>query len=170
MWAISELVNRTDERRVIDELVTSAQSDSFWAVRRDAVYRLGGFRGIIQMDLDRNLIPQSRLDSVQMIATVDRSRMNAFFRKKALDENSQVRAAALYALGNLMTKEEAGFLKERFETDDSYLAQAAALRALGKCGDASFVTLLKKAMTVRSPRNVIGSAAEWALARISQKG
>lgn len=169
MWAISELVNRTDEPRVINELMTSAQSDSFWAIRRDAVYRLAGFRGVIQMDLDRGVIPQSRLDSVTMLPGINRERMITFFKKRALDENSQVRAAALYGLGNVMEWEETGFLKERFESDDSYLAQAAALRALGKCGDASFVSLLKKAMTVRSPRDVIRSAAEWALARMSQK-
>jgi aminopeptidase N len=166
MWTISELIGRTDDGRVADALMEVARNDAFWAVRRDAVYRLAGFRGITQMDMDRGLVPQSRLDSVRMPTGLDRPKMIAFFKERALDKNSQVRAAALYGLGNVGTKKEIGFLRERFGQDSSYVAQAAALRAMGKCGDQSVVNVLKKAAAMDSPRNVIRSAANWALAQV----
>ena len=168
MWAISELIGRTEDPRVINALMDAARTDPFWAVRRDAVYRLAGFRGITQMDADRGLVPQSRLDSVDLPTGLDRTKMRPFFKERALDKNSQVRAAALYGLGNMGTKEEVRFLRERFERDESYVAQAAALRAMGKCGDRSVVDLLKKATTIDSPRNVLRSAASWALDRLAR--
>ena len=59
--------------------------------------------------------------------------------------------------------ELASFFVERFEKDDSYIAQAEALRSLGKCGDMSQISFLKKAAEMRSPRNVLKRAADWAL-------
>jgi len=168
MRAVSELIGRTDDARVIDALMDAARNDPFWAVRRDALYRLAGFRGITQMDMDRGLVPQSRLDSVRIPTGLDRPRMIAFFKERALDKSSQVRAAALYGLGNNGTKKEIDFLRDRFQRDDSYVAQAASLRAMGKCGDQSVVNLLKKAAAMDSPRNVLRSAATWALARLAR--
>lgn len=169
MWAIGELATSVGEVRVRSALMNIAQKDSFWAVRRDAVYRLGGFRGTVQMDLDRGLIPQSRLDSVQLPEGLDISAMTSFFKSMALDVNSQVRAAALYALGNFGRREEGAFLMDRFAKDDSYVAQASALRALGKCGDGAVSDLLRRALAMESPRNVLHSAAEWSLKRLNAR-
>jgi aminopeptidase N len=166
MWAIGELATSLGEVRVRSGLMDIAREDSFWAVRRDAVYRLGGFRGTVQMDLDRGLIPQARLDSVQLPEGLDVSAMTAFFESMALDVNSQVRAAALYGLGNLGRKEESAFLMDRFSKEESYVAQASALRALGKCGDRSVSDFLRRASAMESPRNVLRTAAEWALKRL----
>jgi aminopeptidase N len=58
------------------------------------------------------------------------------------------------------------FLKERFEKDDSYLAQAEALRSIGKCGDSSQIPFLKEAAQMKSYRNVIRRAAEAAIKAI----
>jgi aminopeptidase N len=168
LWAISELSSRLKDSHVVEAL-TAAAVDPFWAVRRDALYRLACFRGVIQMDLDRNLIPQSRLDSVAANPSVDRHSMIALFKKMALDPHSQVRSAALFGLGTYAAKEELSFLKLRYERDDSYLAQSFALRALGKCGDQSVVAFLKKVADMDSPRNVIRSAANWALGRLIKK-
>jgi len=55
------------------------------------------------------------------------------------------------------------FFKQRFQKEDSYLAQAEALTALGKCGNADVIPFLKKAAEVPSPRHVIRNAAEGAL-------
>jgi aminopeptidase N len=168
MWAIGELAASTGEARVRSALMTIAQKDSFYAVRRDAVYRLGGFRGTVQMDLDRGVIPQARLDSVQLPEGLDTVAMMGFFTRMALDANSQVRAAALYSLGNLGRREASTFLSERFAKDESYVAQASALRALGKCADRTASDLLRKASAMESPRNVLRSASEWALKRLSR--
>jgi aminopeptidase N len=168
MWAIGELARSVGEARVRRGLINIAQKDSFWAVRRDAVYRLGGFRGTVQMDLDRGLIPQTRLDSVQLPEGLDVTAMTAFFESMALDVNSQVRAAALYGLGNLGQREECTFLMDRFHKEESYVAQASALRALGKCGDRTVTDFLRGASAMESPRNVLRVAAEWALKRLGQ--
>ena len=58
------------------------------------------------------------------------------------------------------------FFKERFESDDSYVAQAEALRSLGKLGDRSAAGLLEEAAKMTSPRDVVKRAAEWALDQI----
>ena len=165
MWAIEQLVDRED-KRIFGALKEAAMNDSFWSVRRDALYRLAGFRGVVQMDLDRGLIPQSRLDSVHMIPGIDRSSMLALFKRMAVDPHSQVRAAAVYGLGNLQAREEIAFLKNRYRKDDSYVAQGAILRALGKCGDKSVIDLLNEASQSDSPRNVLRNAAQWALAQL----
>lgn len=73
------------------------------------------------------------------------------------------------ALGDYKNSEFLEFLKERFKKDDSYLAQAEALRAMGKCGNRTLIPFLKEAATMRSPRNVIKKAAEWALNQINEK-
>ena len=44
------------------------------------------------------------------------------------------------------------FFKERFESDDSYVAQAEALRSLGKLGDRSAAGLLEEAAKMTSAR------------------
>lgn len=62
-----------------------------------------------------------------------------------------------------------GIFQKCFEQDDSYLAQAEALRALGKCGDRSVIAFLQRVATMNSPRNVIRTAAQWALGEIEKK-
>ena len=57
-------------------------------------------------------------------------------------------------------------LKERFEKDDSYVAQAEALRAIGKCGKQSDQAFLRKAKDMKSPRRILGRAVVWALKQL----
>ena len=142
MWAASELAKHPDDPEVMTRLKSSAQSDPFWAVRRDAVYSLGSFE-------KEELIP--------------------FFKRKARDENSKVRVAAMNALGNLRKQHLAGFLEQRFKNDSSYLVQAEALKSLGKCGTGSAAPLLVEASTMKSPKDVILKAAEWALKEIENQ-
>ncbi|MDH5743503.1 MAG: hypothetical protein OEZ52_08160, partial [Candidatus Aminicenantes bacterium] len=61
------------------------------------------------------------------------------------------------------------FFKDRFEKDDSYLAQAEALRSIGKCGDRSQLPFLEEKEKMSSPRNVIKNAAEFAAQTIKRK-
>ena len=174
MWAASQLSRFSDNSSVKTALIERAMEDPFWAVRRDIVYVLGGNRGITQMDLDRGNIPWTRLnESFQPGGFLSDELIN-FFKMKAEDENSKVRAAALWGLGNLRESSLVPYLEERFEKDDSYRAQAAALVAVGKCGDHTSTPFLEKAAQIKSPRNledhyqkgILQRAAEWALNEI----
>ena len=57
----------------------------------------------------------------------------------------------------------APFFQERFTGDDSYVAQAECLKALGKCGDSAAIGFLNKAAAMPSPRGMLKRAAEAAL-------
>lgn len=139
MWAATELSRFKDDPKAIAALIESARRDPFWAVRARAVESLGGLQ---------------RADQIELL------------KEKATDSNSKVRAAALTALGNYKQKELIGFFEERFEKDDSYIARAEALRAIGKAGVKSSAPMLEKAARLDSPRDIIKTAAEWALQQI----
>ena len=168
MWAAMEICRFDHDPRALDALIRRGEEDPFWAVRRDILYRLGGFRGVTQMDLDRTNIPWTRLNEGFQPEGFPTAGLGAFFRRMAEDVNPKVRAAALWSLGNLKRKDDIGFLKARFAGDDSYGAQAAALISLGKCGtgDPSVPPLLKKAAGMKSPLNILKRAAEWAAAEL----
>ncbi len=138
-WAASELVKFGDDSRAINGLIDRAQNDGFWAVRRNAVETLGRLKKREHIDL---------------------------FKEKCKDPNSSVRVAALGILGDYEEMELVSFFRKRFNEDDSYLAQAEALRAIGKCGDRSQLSFLKKAVQMKSPRNVLQRAANWAIKKI----
>jgi len=87
-------------------------------------------------------------------------------KDKCRDPNSSVRVAALGILGDYEEAELVSFFVKRFKEDESYLAQAEALRAIGKCGDRSQLSFLKEAAQMRSPRNVIQRAADWAIKKV----
>jgi aminopeptidase N len=141
-WAASELNQHKDDPRVAEELVESARSDDFWAVRQSAVLALGKIK---------------RTEDIE------------FFKEKCEDENSKVRVAALQILGDYGNPEFVRFFKDRFEKDDSYLAQAEALRSIGKCGDRSQILFLEEAEKMNSPKNVIKNAADFAAQTIKRK-
>ena len=134
-WAASQLSDR-QERVMITALKSSARKDEFWAVRREAIKALG---------------------------ILDATGHTSFLKKACLDPNSRVREAALDALGDLSDMKLAAFFLKRFSMDDSYVAQAEALRALGKCGDVSLIPVLKEARETDSPRDILRRAANWAL-------
>ncbi len=138
-WAASELVKFGDDSRAGEGLVEAARNDSFWAVKQSALETLGKWKREDHIDL---------------------------FKEKCLDEKSSVRYTALRILGDCGREELVLFFRERFEKDDSYLAQAEALRSIGKCGDRSQLVFLEEAAKMESPRNVIRRAAEAAIAQI----
>jgi aminopeptidase N len=133
------LIKHKDNSDVVKALIASARDDDFWAVRQSAVDTLG------QMKREEDI---------------------AFFKEKCSDEKSSVRAAALSALGEFEKIEFVPFLRERFQEDDSYLAQAEALRSIVKCGDSSQIPFLEEAAQMTSNRSVIKRAAEAAIKAI----
>jgi len=138
-WAASELIKHKDNTDVVEAWIASAKSDDFWAVRQTAVETLGKLK---------------------------REEDIAFFKEKCSDEKSRVRVAALHVLGDFRKVELVPFLREQFETEDSYSAQAEALRSIGKCGDSSQIPFLEEAAKMKSYRNVIKRAAESAIKTI----
>jgi aminopeptidase N len=136
MWAAAELAEYAGESGVRLALEDSARSDPFWAVRRSAVSALGQIRD---------------------------DRMLAFLKDRSMDDKSAVRIAALGQLGEYQKPELVGFFKRRFNEDDSYLAQAEALRAIGRSGGKDSVPFLEEAARISSPRHVIRNAAQHAL-------
>ncbi len=140
MWAASELGKIKKDAPVVAALLESGRNDPFWSVRKAAIENMGA--------------PKSREHT-------------SVLKRKCVDKNSRVRAAALQALGDSGQAELVAFFVECFEKDDSYVAQAEALRSIGKCGDSSLAEYLKKAAGMKSHRNILRKAADWALKQIS---
>lgn len=140
MWAASELGKIKKDAPVVAALLESGRNDPFWSVRKAAIENMGA--------------PKSREHT-------------SVLKRKCVDKNSRVRAAALQVLGDSGQAELVAFFVERFEKDDSYVAQAEALRSIGKCGDSSLAEYLKKAAGMKSHRNILRKAADWALKQIS---
>lgn len=136
MWAASELVKFKGNSLVTAELTDRMQNDSFWAVRRSALEALS------QIDTKMNI---------------------EFLKKMCRDKNSKVRATAIQILGDMRDPDLLPFFKEQFKTDDSYRAQAEIIRSIGKCGDRSQISYLEDHAEMKSPRNVIKEAVDWAL-------
>jgi len=134
IWAASELIKFKDNSRAVNGLMDRTQKDKFWAVRRSAVQTLGEIK---------------RREHVEL------------FKNKCKDKNSKVRTAALKILGDYQDSGLILFFMEQFKKDDSYLAQAEALRSIGKCGDRSQLSFLESAAKMKSPRDVIKKAADW---------
>ncbi len=89
--------------------------------------------------------------------------MIAFLKDSSRDEKSAVRITALSQLGDYQRPDLVDFFKRRFNEDDSYRAQAEALRSIGRSGVKDAAPFLEEAARVSSPRHVIRSAAQRAL-------
>jgi HEAT repeat protein len=93
----------------------------------------------------------------------------ADFKRACQDADSQVRAAALAALGNLKDRSLIEFYRGLFRKDPSYRVQAEALTAIGKTGDPTAAPFLRQAAAVPSYRNMVRRAAEAALKLVERK-
>ncbi|MFH0946519.1 MAG: M1 family aminopeptidase [Planctomycetota bacterium] len=138
-WAAGELRRFCDDPEVVVCLTECARTDPFWAVRRTAVETLHGVRPGGHDDLFRTLVA---------------------------DPSSKVRVAALHSLAASGRGELLSLFRERFEQDDSYLAQVEALRGIGRVGGREDLPFLKRAAAMPSPRGVVTQAAKQAIAEI----
>jgi aminopeptidase N len=140
MWSAGELSGRLDEPGVKQALRQSALEDPFWAVRRSAIRAHSSQGGGTELEELLTICVQ--------------------------DTNSKVRVAAISALGDLHKPELTALFVEQLKNDDSYLVQAEAVRSIGKSRDGSMREILLSASGMHSPRNVIRSAALWALEQL----
>ncbi len=141
MWAASELVKFEGNFLVAEELRERMQNDPFWAVRRSALEALS------KLNVNMN---------------------GELLKKMCSDKNSKVRTTAIRILGDTRDSELVSFFKDQFKKDDSYVAQAEALRSIGKCGNRSQISYLENMANMNSPRNVIKRAADWALKELKK--
>jgi aminopeptidase N len=140
-WAVRELGKFGDHPSVPGQLAETLREDPFWAVRVAAVETLASLKG-----------PESETE----------------IRAATSDERSEVRRAAIRALGGAEDATLVPFFRERFLSDNSYLVQAEALRAIGRSGDEDQIDFLRQASRVDSPRDVIRAAAESAIEEIEE--
>ena len=139
-WAVRQLAAHGDEAAVVEELNAIVFDDPFWAVR---------------------------LAAVETVASLSERESVEILRAAATDASSKVRRAAVRHLGETEAASLVGFFRETFESDSSYQVQAEALRAIGRSGDRAQLGFLRRASEMDSPRNVIRSAAEWAIEEMS---
>ena len=114
-------------------LRAAVAGDAFWAVRQAAA---------------EGLDPEDAADA------------EALRTAASGDVKSDVRTSAIVRLGSSAGGE---FLIERFRSDSSYRAQAAAVTALGEVGGADAVAVIEEAAAMASPRDVVARAAREAM-------
>ncbi len=139
-WAAAQLAPFAENKNVSRTLAKAAYEDSFWAVRQQAAESLG---------------------------TIESGETVSLFKKLAADPDSRVRTTALNLLAGTGDWTLIPFFKSRFAKDDSYRAQAAILRAIGKCGSGADLPFLKQAASLPSYRDILKHAAEGAVKQIS---
>jgi aminopeptidase N len=140
MWAASQLSKIKRDASAAAALLECVQNDPFWSVRKAAIGALG---------------------------KPENEEHTSVLKQKCSDQNSRVRAAALQALGDSRQVKLVAFFAECFEKDNSYVAQAEALKAIGKSGDSSYAGFLENAARMKSHRNILKRAAEQALKQIN---
>jgi aminopeptidase N len=142
MDAAAGLLAFKEDPQTATGLIASVQTDPFWAVRKS---------------------------SLEALARLKAKNGPAVFKKACQDPDSQVRAAALVALGDLKDQTLLDFYKGLFQKDVSYRVQVEALSAIGKAGDPAAVPFLKQAAAVPSYRDMVRRAAEAALKLFEKK-
>ncbi len=141
LWAVDELKAFSNSQKTIEVWNHIAANDDFWAVREAALKNMSEYHNIDFADL---------------------------FLSALEDQNSKVRVAAISALGDNGNKKNIKRFKHIFNTDDSYLVMAEALKSVGKCGSKSDLKFLREAAGTKSHRNVVNRAAEQATQMINR--
>ena len=144
MRAAFELSEAGDAEQAAAALSEASRSDEFWAVRRSAFEALGSLKRAVDV---------------------------AVIRKGCDDRDSRVRAAAVRVLASRnVASGEAEYFRMIFRKDPSYLVQAASLKALGTCGRPKDIAFLNEASTIRSPGDILKTAAVRAIEAIRAAG
>jgi aminopeptidase N len=118
--AVEELKSFGGNTAALDSWNKRAAGDSFWAVRQAALVNLGRFA------------PKDYLPLI---------------KRATLDENSKVRQSAVRILGDQKDPALVKMLRKVFESDNSYVVQAEALRSIAKCGGRKQLAYLNEAVS-----------------------
>ena len=142
--ALSQLSKYYQEDSEVQKAIAKKiVSDSFWAVRRQAV---------------------------RFLAEVHPEWALATMKKAVNDPNSRVRAAAISGFTEYKDSSLIPVLQSKIESDSSYTVISAALQTISKFDSAKAVPLLKQALQIDSFNEKIRMAAINALARIKLTG
>jgi aminopeptidase N len=142
LWAVNELKRFSGSQKTVALWAETATKDSFWAVREAAI---------------------------QQLSENHNGEFKELFFAAVKDTNSKVRVAAVNALGNTLDPDMTDRFREIFETEESYLVMAEALKSIGKCGSKSQLSYLKEAGKVKSHRSIVSKAASQAMDTINSK-
>lgn len=140
LWAVGQLSEYQDKPEAITIWKKIAKNDEFWAVRAAAIEQIGLHHG---------------KDNVELL------------KAGAIEERSRVRAVSIKKLGDLKDPKLKGFYKEVFKKDNSYAVKSQALLAIGKCGNKSDISFLKKAGLQSSYTDVVSKASKQAIESIT---
>jgi aminopeptidase N len=159
-WAMGELekkaANAGEKARIVEALITSAEKDPFWRVRRAA---LSVIASIYSPDpAPGQERPAAKLDSNVEAATL----------KLTKDKESLIRADAVELLGETKDAKHAGVYLTALN-DRSYSVIDQAATALGDTKDAKAYDALVKLTTTPSWKGRIQTAGFEGLARLGDK-
>jgi HEAT repeat protein len=142
LTAVNELRTFSSDESTQALWIRIATHDAFWAVRQAALENAGKYSGLKSVEL---------------------------FKTCLNDENSKVRLSAIRLLGDLKDPKMNKLFVKMFESENSYAVKAELLRSIGKCGDRQQLSFLRAAESEKSYRNVVGKAANEAIAMIMKK-
>ncbi|MFL6466958.1 MAG: M1 family aminopeptidase, partial [Pyrinomonadaceae bacterium] len=157
-WAMAELEKRTDtdKARVVSALITSAEKDPFWRIRRAA---LSVIANIYSPDpLPGQLRPAAKLDANVEAAVI----------RLTKDPQSLIRADAVELLGETQDKKYADVALSMLD-DRSYGVIDQASTALALTKDPRALDALMKLTSITSWRGRIQIAAFTALGELGDK-
>jgi len=141
--AIQQLqTNTMDTSDTIDALQKVILNDTFWAVRREAVYALESFK--------HHTIPQILIAGCR-------------------DANSKVRSACVQLLADFEEPQLFSIFKKIAMIDSSYWVSAEALYAMTKFPDSLAFDFLKKFIDTESYNDMISSAAFEGMRELKDK-
>ena len=144
-----------------------------WAVDESGMYTEMGEREIVRAALLKVIANEKEHHTVRKHAAgrlaygADMSTRGILLRYLKKERNSRVRAAVAAALGEYNDGEVASALKRAFGKDDSYKVSAAALTAYAATGARDTLAMARRALKVRSHREVVAIAA---LGILTQRG
>ncbi len=134
-WVIDQLARRKDDEVAVRALADAATGADYFRTRAAAAEALGQ-------------IGDAGLPAL---------------RKALNDTSSQVRSAAVSALGEVGGRRAVGLIREALRNDSSYSVQAAAVGALAVAHAPDLQDVIRKALGTPSYRDVIQQAAMGAI-------
>jgi len=158
-WALEELKKKAadgDRDRVLAAMITSAEKDPFWRIRREALSAIGDMYS-----------PEPKLGQPRAAFKLD-SPAEAVLLRLAKDPQSLIRADAIEILGITQDKKYADLYLAALN-DRSYSVIDQASQALGETKDARAFDVISKLVTTPSWKGRIMKAGLNGLAELGDK-
>jgi aminopeptidase N len=158
-WAMAELEKKAsgpDKARIVDALITSAEKDAFWRIRRAA------------LSVIANIYSPDPAPGQQRAAAKLDPNVEAAVIRLASDQQNQVRGDAIELLGETQDKKFTDIFVRNLNSRSYELIEQSSL-ALARVKDTRAYPELVKLTTLPSWRNRIQIAAYGALGELGDK-